>query len=143
MWHFAFGFIFALVSFVGSLIILLGSVSLNPGYEIIIIALASLFTAILVILATKGFKVSASIILLCSLTPLFVVGYTITSGKSVDGLTYLFLAFSVAAFVLLLSMKTRGLVNVLSIRRKKILQMKRNGTFDKNLAIARERWRKK
>jgi hypothetical protein len=143
MWHLTFGFIFALVSFVGSLIVLLGIVSLHPKYEIAIVASASLFTAVLMILATRGKKSAAAILLFCSLAPLVVVGVKVSSGENVDTLTMIFLAFSVGAFVLLLSTSCRALINVLSIRREKIKKMKKDGTYNRNIAIARERWRKR
>lgn len=143
MWHLTFGFVFALVSFVGSLIVLLGTVSLHPKYEVAIIASASLFTAILVILATKGIRASALILLFCSLTPLVVAGVQVSSGASIDTLTMIFMVFSVGAFVLLLSTNCRALMNVLAIRRGKIKKMKQDGTYDRNIAIARQRWRKR
>lgn len=143
MWGFAFGFIFALVSFVGSLILLFSIAALHPAYELLAVAGASLTSAILVIFAARGFKIACNILLLCSLTPLVVLAYTLSLDKPVDGLTLVYLTFSVAAFVLLLSTNTRALVNVLSIRRIKIKQMKKDGTYEENLRNARERWNRK
>ncbi len=141
MWHFIFGYIFALVSFVGSLAFMIGQFKFHPGVELAIIVSASLSAAVLVILATRGWYWPAQLLKYLSFTPVVLIGMQLFAKTSIATFAYILCAFAALAFLLLNSIYCKALVNILATRRAKIIQMKQDGTYAERLNAARQRWR--
>jgi len=140
MWHVAFGYLFSMLSFAGALFPIFDLVDLNPGYAFAILAMLAVTVTTLVLLSAKGFKLPSTIILCMSLAPIISIGILLIAGMPIETSSYIFLGFSFLAFLLLRSTPSRALVAILSTRRQKIKQMKRDGTYENKLAEARKRW---
>ena len=143
MWHFIFGFIFSLVSFVGSLVLVMGYASLQPIYEVVMVATASFGSALLVILSTRGITWTASLMKFLSLAPVVVIVFQLYLGQPIGGFLGILIVFAIVSFVLLNSTSCKALINVLAIRRSKIIQMRKDGTYKEKLDEARRRWKAK
>jgi hypothetical protein len=141
MWHLIFGFIFSLVSFVGSLAFALGYAELQPIYEVTTIAIASLTCALLVILSTRGTVWASTILRFLALAPILIIGLRVSHGEKFDTFLLVLITFGITSFFLLSAASCRALVNVLAIRRAKVSQMKKDGTYKQKLEDARKRWR--
>jgi hypothetical protein len=142
MWHLAFGFIFSLVSFVGGLTLVMGYASfLHPTHEVAAAASASLLSALLVIFSTRGINWAVTLMKLLALSPIVAVIFKLYFQQSVGTFLSILIALGIASFLLLNSTTLKALINILAVRRYKIIQMKKDGMYTAKLQAAKRRWR--
>jgi hypothetical protein len=143
MWHFAFAMILAIVAFFGSMVVLLDYMLIDPKLQFFIVVTASIFLTAILTASIKGFLWATNILKFIAVSPVAIVLINVFSNKETSNFVFVFVALASISILLMLTKKFRGLINILTIRRHKITQMKKDGTYKEKLEEARRRWRMK
>ncbi|BBA36002.1 hypothetical protein sS8_4072 [Methylocaldum marinum] len=141
MWHFSFAMILALVAFFGSIIVLLDFMYIDPKVQFfVIVGAAFSFTAVLVA-SVMGYMWATNTLRFVALSPVVIVVISLFDQKDIGVFTLVLVVFTIVAIVLMLSKSFRALINILAIRRHRIREMKKDGTYKGKLTEARRRWK--
>ncbi|MCI0507325.1 MAG: hypothetical protein L0Z73_14610 [Gammaproteobacteria bacterium] len=141
MWHFIFGSVFSLVVFGGGLTYMLDYFELRPEYEIATVFVASLSVPFLIILGTIGNAWAVGGLRFIAISSTIIIGTNVIVKGDVNVFDLAIMAFGAVSYYLLSCIESRALVNIMAIRRVKIKQMKKDGTYKQKLEEARKRWR--
>jgi hypothetical protein len=143
MWHFAFAMILAIVAFFGAMVVLLDYMLVDPKVQFFVVVAASIMLTAILTASIKGFLWATNILKFIAVSPLAIVIINVLSNKESSNFVLVVFALALIAILLMLTKKFRALINILTIRRHKISQMKNDGTYKKKLDEARRRWKVK
>ena len=134
MWHFIFGSIFALITFVGTYAFVFSIMSVDMIYLLGPGVAFSLILTTSISLCTHGYRFPAKLILLFAILPTATIPIFLFFESSYIIYQLIMLTFGIISIYLLTSKTTRMHLVIMIVRNQKIREMKKNGTYKQKLA---------